>query len=91
MESTPVTGCSASLGDFLESVAIKYAYLHIAILRPHQRFLPFEVEDRHCQLIGFSIGPVHIPQSVYQGVGFDSGVAEDLVYPHCVVPGRPAS
>lgn len=39
----PVGNCFTSSGDFLVSVDIKDAYLHIPTFQPHQRFLGFAV------------------------------------------------
>lgn len=42
--------------DFLASVHIKYAYRHIAIFPPHQRFLLFTVGGHYFQFVALLFG-----------------------------------
>lgn len=42
--------------DFLALVHIKYAYLHIIIFPPHQRFLLFTVEGHYFQFVALLFG-----------------------------------
>lgn len=59
MESTQLVIALLHQRDSLASAHIKDVYLHIQIFQPHQRFLQFTVEDRHCQFcaVGFRPGP----------------------------------
>ncbi|KAM4015348.1 uncharacterized protein ACNLHF_002004 [Anomaloglossus baeobatrachus] len=51
MESLRSVIASMSQGDFLASIDIKDAYLHVPIAPEHQRFLRFVIEDEHFQFV----------------------------------------
>lgn len=56
MESIRMVVASLHQGDFLASIDIKDAYLHIPIWVQHQRFLCFSVREEHYQFVTLPFG-----------------------------------
>lgn len=58
MELAKIVIASLLPGDFLASVDIQDAYLHIPFFHPHQRFA---VGDQHCQIFALPLGLSTVP------------------------------
>ncbi|CAJ0968537.1 unnamed protein product [Ranitomeya imitator] len=62
MESLRSVISSMEKGEFLASIDIKDAYLHIPIFPPHQRFLRFAVLEDHFQFTALPFGLATAPR-----------------------------
>ncbi|KAM4021487.1 uncharacterized protein ACNLHF_026861 [Anomaloglossus baeobatrachus] len=62
MESLRSVIASMSQGDFLASIDIKDAYLHVPIAPEHQRFLRFAIGDEHLQFAALPFGLATAPR-----------------------------
>ncbi|KAM4037388.1 ELMO domain-containing protein 3 isoform 1-T2 [Anomaloglossus baeobatrachus] len=62
MESLRSVIASMSQGDFLASIDIKDAYLHVPIAPEHQRFLRFAIGDEHLQFVALPFGLATAPR-----------------------------
>ncbi|CAJ0954016.1 unnamed protein product [Ranitomeya imitator] len=62
MESLRSVIASLEKGEFLASVDIQDAYLHIPIFPPHQRFLRFAVNNLHFQFTALPFGLASAPR-----------------------------
>lgn len=65
-----------SSGNFLTSIDIIDAYLHVPICIWHQRFLHFAVQDVHYQFVALSFSLASSPWVFFQGAGPGVGFAE---------------
>ncbi|CAJ0958217.1 unnamed protein product [Ranitomeya imitator] len=61
MESLRSVISSMERGEFLASIDIKDAYLHIPIFPPHQRFLRFAIREDHFQFTALPFGLATAP------------------------------
>ncbi|CAJ0962153.1 unnamed protein product [Ranitomeya imitator] len=62
MESLRSVISSMERGEFLASIDIKDAYLHIPIFPPHQRFLRFAIREDHFQFTALPFGLATAPR-----------------------------
>ncbi|XP_069820999.1 uncharacterized protein [Dendropsophus ebraccatus] len=62
MESLRSVIASLEPGEFLSSVDIQDAYLHVPIYPPHQRFLRFAVGEEHYQFVALPFGLASAPR-----------------------------
>lgn len=62
MESLRSVVASLERGEFLASIDIRDAYLHIPIARSHQRFLRFAVGSEHFQFVALPFGLATAPR-----------------------------
>ncbi|CAJ0944865.1 unnamed protein product [Ranitomeya imitator] len=62
MESLRSVIASMEQGEFLASIDIRDAYLHIPIFPPHQRFLHFSVRREHFQFTALPFGLAAAPR-----------------------------
>ena len=62
MESVRSAAAALQKNDFLASIDIKDAYLHVPIFQPHQRFLRFTVARRHFQFVALPFGLATAPR-----------------------------
>lgn len=62
MESLRSVVASLEQGEFLASIDIRDAYLHIPIAKSHQRFLRFAVGSEHFQFVALPFGLASAPR-----------------------------
>ncbi|CAJ0931053.1 unnamed protein product [Ranitomeya imitator] len=70
MESLRSVISSMERGEFLASIDIKDAYLHIPIFPPHQRFLRFAIREDHFQFTALPFGLATAPRVFTKGKSF---------------------
>ncbi|CAJ0958925.1 unnamed protein product [Ranitomeya imitator] len=63
MDSLHSVVASLEKGEFLASIDIKDAYLHIPIFPPHQQFLRFAVQEELFQFVALPFGLATAPES----------------------------
>ncbi|XP_073436841.1 uncharacterized protein [Dendrobates tinctorius] len=62
MESLRSVISAMEQGEYLASIDVQDAYLHISIFPPHQRFLRFAIDGRHFQFVALPFGLATAPR-----------------------------
>lgn len=78
-------------GDFLVSIDIRDAYLHVATVPAHPRLLSFVVGDQHLQFVALPFRLAMAPWCVHKSAGSCVGYIKGPRGVHAGIPGQPVA